>query len=590
MALGDNLSMGELLRRCGLVRQGSFFRIPLFGLLWALGLCRPLLAQFETRTDVPAIASPLALAVGDFNHDGKLDFADATNNLQIFLGNGDGTFQNPVNYLVGTGALFVAAADLNNDDKIDLAVADLNGLYVLIGNGDGTFQAPVLYTTACIPTFVAVDDFNGDHKPDLLVTYSSGNCLYVSVFAGNGDGTFQPSPINTVTAYSPAGTAIGDFNGDGKRDIAIGEQFGTLSQVGIMLGNGNGTFSEGETYPVGSFPTAATTADFRGNGKLDLAIATLYGGTTLLLGNGDGTFTQGGSLATVDADWVLSADFNGDGKTDLAVASQEIPIAGVYVALGNGDGTFQTPAFYLAGTNDRFAAAGDFNGDHRTDLAIPDYRYGGVVVLLNTGEASFSPKTAINFPFQLVGAASPEQTVTLTNTGTAALSVSSFKVTGPFQQSNNCGKKVAAGAKCKIEITFKPQNTNNVTGTVTISDSASSKPQVIELTGAGTLVKLSPLKLAFGNEKVGTKSAPQTVTVSNQGSTALSLTQVYVGGTNYQDFLQSNNCPTSLNAGASCTVTVAFDPIKTGTRSAVLGFTDNGGGSPQTVPLNGTGD
>jgi hypothetical protein len=149
---------------------------------------------------------------------------------------------------------------------------------------------------------------------------------------------------------------------------------------------------------------------------------------------------------------------------------------------------------------------------------------------------------------------------------------------------------VAAGAKCKIEITFKPQNTDNVTGTVTISDSASSKPQVIELTGAGTVVRLTPLKLAFGDEKVGTKSGPKTVTVTNQGSSALSLTQVYVGGTNYQDFSQLNNCPTSLNAQASCTVTVTFDPVKTGTRSAVLGFTDNGGGSPQTVTLTGTGD
>jgi hypothetical protein len=566
------------------------FAARALGALLALVLSGPVAcAQFETRNTISAVPHPWSVAVGDFNHDGKLDLADADSNLQVFLGNGDGTFQNPLDYVVGTGALFVTAADLNHDGKLDLALADLNGLYILLGNGDGTFRTPVLYTTTCIPTFVTTGDFNGDHKLDLLVTYSSGNCLYVSVFLGNGDGTFQPTPINTTTSYLPVGTAVGDFNGDGKLDIAIGEQFGTLSQVEIMLGNGNGTFSPGAIYPVGSFPTDVIAADFRNNGKLDLAVATLYGYTTVLLGNGDGTFTQGQNLAAYTATWLLSADFNGDGKPDLAVTEQSFP-AGVNVLLGNGDGTFQTPVFYLEGTEANFVAAGDFNGDRKTDLLVTDYAPGDLIVLLNTGVATFSPNAPVNFPFQLVGTSSPSQTVTLTNTGTKALSISSFKVTSPFQESNNCGKSLAAGAKCKIQITFKPQNTNNVTGTVTISDSASSKPQIIELSGAGTVVKLAPGKLTFGDQKVGTQSAPQTVTLSNEGTTSLTLTQIYVGGTNWRDFSETNNCPSSLNAQATCTVTVTFDPITTGARSALLEFSDNGGGSPQTVSLSGTGD
>ncbi len=555
----------------------------------AVGAASTALAQFEARNTVSAVPHPWSVAVGDFNHDGKLDFADSDSNLQIFLGNGDGTFQSPLNYLVGTSTLFVTAADLNHDGKLDLAVADLNGLYILMGNGDGTFQTPVLYTTPCLPLFVSVGDFTGDHKPDLLVAYSSGNCLFVSVFPGNGDGTFQPAPINTTTSYNPAGTAVGDFNSDGKLDIAIGEQFGTLSQVEIMPGNGDGTFSPGAIYPVGSFPIDVTAVDLRSNGKLDLAIATLYGGTAVLLGNGDGTFTPGVGLATPDADWVLSADFNGDGKPDLAVAEQSFP-AGVNILLGNGDGTFQSPVFYLEGAEANFAAAGDFNGDRKTDLLVTDYAPGNVIVLLNTGVASFSPSAPINFPFQLVGTSSPAQTVTLTNTGTKALSISSFKITSPFHETNNCGTNLAANTKCTIKITFKPQNSNNVTGTVTISDSASSKPQVIELSGAGTFVKLAPAKLAFGNQKVNIQSAPQTVTVSNNGGAPLSLTQIYVGGTNWRDFSETNTCPSSLNAQASCTVSVTFDPTRTGNRTAVLGFADNGGGSPQTLPLSGTGD
>jgi hypothetical protein len=546
-------------------------------------------AQFETRS-ATSTGSPLsAIALGDFNHDGKIDVAAADTSLQIFLGNGDGTFGAPQNYLSDTGTIYVATADFNHDGNLDLAVADLNGLHILMGNGDGTFQTPVLYTTPCIPIYVSTGGFNGDHNLDLLVTYSGANCLYVSVFLGNEDGTFKSAPINTATSYSPSGVAAGDFNGDSKIDLAVGEQFGTLSQVEILLGNGDATFTSSQVYPVGSYPVSATAADFRKNGKLDLAVATLYGGITILLGNGNGTFTPGTTLDLAECESVLSADLNGDGKLDLVVTELSFP-AGINTLMGNGDGTFQSPMFYLEGKEANFVAAGDLNGDHKTDLVITDYSGASVISLLNTGAASFSPNAPINFPFQLVGTVSPAQNLTFTNASSKALSIAAMRITSPFHETNSCGGSVAPGAKCKIEITFKPQNTNTVSGTLTISDSASSKPQVIEVSGTGTAVKLAPSKLAFGEEKVGSASAPQKVTVSNQGSTALSLTQIYVGGTNYRDFTQTNNCPSSLKADASCVVTVIFDPTHTGARSAVLGFIDNGGGSPQTVTLTGTGD
>jgi hypothetical protein len=572
-----------------LTRPPRFLHAAALALIYAAGQGSLALAQFETRSSTPTDLSGFSLAVGDFNRDGKLDLAVASNDLQVFLGNGDGTFQLPANYLTGTGAIFVAAADLNGDGKLDLAVADLNGLFILMGNGDGTFQTPVAYTTACIPVFVATGDFNGDKKLDLLVTYSSGNCPYVSIFLGNGDGTFQTTPINTTPLYSPTAPGIGDFNGDGKLDLAVAEQFGTISQVEILLGNGNGTFSAGAIYSVGSSPTSVAVADFRGNGKLDLAVATLVGGTDVLLGNGDGTFQANGGLATPDADWVLVADFNGDGKPDLAV-SQGQP-SGAAVALGNGDGTFQPVTFYPAGKDAPFVAAGDFNGDHKTDLVLPYYSFSYyVTVLLNAGVVSFSPTTPVNYPIQLVGTASPRQTVVLTNTGTTALSIKSLSTQAPFQAHSTCGSSVAAGSKCKINVVFKPQVIGSVTGTVSIVDSASSKPQVIELIGVGTVVGFSPVALTFPAQKVGTKSPPQNVTLTNHGATALAVTQIVVEGTNYQEFFQTNNCPTSLNAGASCTIAVTFSPTKMGTRRAVISVEDDGGGSPQFVPLTGTGD
>ncbi len=542
--------------------------------------------SLETRSSTPAEASPFSVVVGDFNRDGKLDFADATNSLQIFLGSGDGTFHAPHNYLVGTGALFVTTADLNGDGKLDLAVADLNGLFVLMGNGDGTFQTPVAYATSCTPAFVATGDFNGDKKLDLLVTYSSGSCSYVSVFLGNGDGTFQSTPINTSPSYAAAATGIGDFNGDGKLDLAVAEQFGTISQVEILLGNGNGSFSLGAIYPVGVFPDSVAVADFRSNGKLDLALATLYGGTDVLLGNGDGTFQSFGGLATPFPVWVVAADFNGDGKPDLAVALQGPPTS-VDVALGNGDGTFQPPTPYPVVKEAVSLAVGDFNGDGKTDIIVPDYVFGNVILLLNTGAVTFSPTTQLHFLSQLVGTASPAQSVTLTNTGKTALSISSMTVLGPFQASNTCGSSVAAGANCTITAMFKPKATGGVTGGISIVDSASSKPQVIELTGAGTVVKLSPGALSFPPQKVGTTSPPQTVTLTNQGTAALSIKLIYTWGADALAFSETNTCPASLDTGASCNIAVTFSPKKTGTRSARLVAEDNGGGGTQEIVLTG---
>jgi len=559
----------------------------LLSLVWST----PSLPQFETRSDTTAQAHPFVVAAGDFNGDGKLDFADATNSLQIFLGNGDGTFQAPTDYLSNSGVLFVVAADLNGDKKLDLIVSNLSGLYVLMGNGDGTFQNPVSYSVPCTPALLAVGDFNGDKKPDLLVTYRA--CSFFSIYLGNGDGTFQQPGINTTPPFgAPSGTGIGDFNGDGVLDVAVGQQFGGISEVQIFLGNGDGTFSTGTAYNVGSEPESVTVSSFRGNGTQDLAVATLSGQTDILLGNGEGTFQSGRPLKALNAVWVLNSDFNGDGLPDLAIASQGSVVkpAGVYVAFGNGDGTFQPPNFFAAGNIGLVSlAAGDFNGDFRNDLIIPNYGPGDIIVLLNTGAAKFAPTIPIAFAPQLIGTASAPQTVTLTNTGKSSLSISRMSVRPPFQASNTCGSSVAPGATCDINVVFQPNAIGNLSGLLNISDSASSKPQVIELSGAGTAVAFSPSSLTFPPQKVGTQST-QTVKLANHGRSALSITLIYTGGTDYRYFAQTNNCPSSLAAGANCTISVTFTPQKAGTFTAVLGVEDNGGGSPQTIPISGSAD
>jgi hypothetical protein len=467
-----------------------------------IGLSGRAFPQFETRSKslVSPLPGPLSVATGDFNHDGKLDVAVASayenagrysNQIQVLLGKGDGTFQPAVNYTAGRAPGSVAVADLNNDGKLDLIVANSvdDSVSILLGNGDGTFQPAMNFATRQDPIVVLVGDFNNDGKLDIAtlnVSDSTGNCDCVAVLLGNGDGTFQEPPIVTTLPFPPQGLAAGRLNADDKLDLAATVEFGGISEVQVLVGNGDGTFQWGATYPVGPSPNSITVADLNGDSKLDLVVAETGGmGVGVLLGNGDGTFQPRVDYITNAATWVAVADLNLDGKPDLVVANLTFP-PGVTVFMGNGDGTFQNGVYYADGKDNRFVAVGDFNGDHQPDIVVPDFLYGDVIVMLNTGVVSLSPNTPLNFHGQKTGTTSTPQTVTLTNTGKTVLTISAMKATGQFGMTSTCGTSVAAGANCTISVTFSPKTLGAKSGTVSIHDSASSKPQVIELMGAGT--------------------------------------------------------------------------------------------------------
>lgn len=211
--------------------------------------------------------------------------------------------------------------------------------------------------------------------------------------------------------------------------------------------------------------------------------------------------------------------------------------------------------------------------------------------------ASLSP-TSIAFGSEAVGATSAARTVTLSNTGKAALSITSLGIKGSsssnFAETNTCGKSLAAGAKCTISGTFTPSATGSRTATLTILDNASGSPQTVSLTGTGVraapVASLSPSSLAFGSQSVGAASTVQSVTLSNTGNAALSITSLALTGTNAASFAQANTCGRSLAAGANCTVSVTFRPSATGSSTASLSITDNASGSPHKVSLSGTGN
>lgn len=551
-------------------------------------------AQLETRGAfaVPQLY-PLAAASGDFNRDGKRDVAviglEGTQ-VAVMSGNGDGTFRSPVIYPLADNTSAIAAGNLNGDGNVDLAVVVGHGssaeIGVLLGNRDGTFQTPMYFPVDAATTgLLEIADFNGDGFPDLAVNSACSEYWCVGVMLGVGDGTFQTAIY--ADSSGPA-FAIGDFNGDGNPDIASG---GCTSvggcAIGILLGNGDGTFQNGASYSTTWGATSIAAADFNKDGKLD--VAAISGGTVgvVFLGDGDGTLQPPLSLPTITGGGSLQfSDFNGDGNLDLVFSGDYYPHSTVEVLLGNGDGTFRPEATYPAGATAAGMVVGDFNNDSQSDLVVADETGDDVITLLNTGVVSFSPTTPASFGTTVIGTTSNPQTITLTNGGTTNLSISSIKATRQYEISTTCGGGVAPGANCAITVTFTPRTIGNKTGTVSIVDSASSKPQVIELTGTGTEVSLSPTKLNFGTNKVGSKTTLP-VQMTSEGTTTISISSISIPGTVYTE---TNNCGSQLGAGATCTIEVTFIPASKGKIPGTLSITDNGGGSPQTVGLTGTGD
>jgi hypothetical protein len=216
------------------------------------------------------------------------------------------------------------------------------------------------------------------------------------------------------------------------------------------------------------------------------------------------------------------------------------------------------------------------------------------VSLSGTGIVPVTLSTSsLSFGNVLVGSSSTAPAVTLTNHQSVSLTNIAITVTGAaFSQVNTCGSSIAAGAQCTVTVTFAPTTSGAQTGTVKITDSASNSPQTISLKGSGVLpVTLTPATLAFGDENVGTTSAPETETVTNNQKVALTIDSITITGADEGDFAETGTtCGSTLAAGAKCTITLTFTPVATGARSATLKLTDSASTSPQTAKLTGTGE
>ena len=596
-----------------------------------------------------SFASPLGIAQADFNRDGILDLAIAHSDgtVVLLLGKGDGTFL--ASPAVATGSLSafsVATSDLNGDGNQDLVVlvgTASNNVAILLGNGDGTFQAATLVNANGFPRLAIVNDFNGDGKPDLAVANS--NCSFVtcppgsvSILLGDGHGGFGAARTDLATDTDPTYLALADFNGDGKLDMVVSTQVN--NDVNVFLGNGNGTFQNFTTYPVGMGPGFILATDLNGDGSSDLAVVAVcdndptcqHSAVSILLGKGDGTFSPSVQYRTGKfSDAIVSGDFNGDGKVDIATSNSGT----VSVLLGNGDGTFRAQKVIAIPNGLGSLVAGDFNRDGKLDLAGTENTPGLVAILLGNGDGTFqSPMTfqTGQTPYGLV-------TVDFNDDGILDLATANgnpFNISvllgngdGTFQNHvdyadptvsfphylsvadlNGDGETdLIVGDVFGVFVifygngdgSFQPGFSNSAAGGIVFTAAGDlngdGAPDIVATAPNTNLVSIYisipaaapfPSTTNFGTQTVGTTSTPRKVNLSNSGVAPLTISGISISGRNAADFAQTNNCGATLAPGARCSLKVTFTPTAKGSRSAVVIFTDNAIGGTQRVTLKGT--
>jgi len=350
------------------------------------------------------------IATGDFNGDGIPDVVmgnwccDTAVGISVFLGRGDGTLLPGVNYGSGGNLAYVAVADFNKDGKLDIAAVDnsLGQVDIFLGNGDGTFPATPSATIATNDSDsrkIVVADLNGDGYPDLVVANANG--ATAGVIMNDGTGAFLaqvPYTLNGL-AYS---VAVADVNGDGKLDLLLPEN--ATGNLAVLLGNGDGTFQGENDFSLGNNPVDIAVGDLNGDGKLDVAATmddyTNGMGIAVALGNGDGTFSPGNvppypsSLQSNFAynsvpDNLRLVDLNGDGILDVVYTNHQYGTVGV--VFGNGDGSLSLPTEYPTGQWAFGIALADLNGDGAVDVVTASTNMSEASVLLNNSGSKELP-------------------------------------------------------------------------------------------------------------------------------------------------------------------------------------------------------
>src|SRR6267154_1580136 len=574
-------------------------------------------------TLAPATASPAVngsphFATGDFNHDGKIDLAvpnGSGSTVSVLLGNGDGTFQAPVIYNTDTNgnAYALAVGDFNADGNPDLAVTNIGTgsatISVLLGNGDGTFQLQVPYVVGNHPSAVVVGDFNGDGDADVAVTNQDDNTL--SVLLGNGDGTFQ-AQVTYAVGNSPAALVAADLNGDGNVDLVAAN--GSDNTLSVLLGNGDGTLQAQATYAVGNSPSALATADLNSDGNPDL-VAINEGDNTVsvLLGKGDGTLQPATAFSVgAGAAGLATGDFNGDGLADVASVGNTAPSsATVLLSEHTIIATATGVSLSTPGTHEVLASyPGD--SDHGASQSAP-IAVAGPALTATTTVLSASPNPASagqSVPFTVTVSPTPTGTstgtvsfydgatllgtVTLNSGGVATLSTSSLmsganSITAAYSgnatfaaSTSSVLTETVAGSGMTSTTTLLAASPNpavvgqQVTFTATVSPAPTGTPtgtvsfyNGATLLGTGTVNSAGIATFATTGLTAGTASITAVYSGNAGFATSTSATLNLTVGSASVYTVTAPQTPFTVMAGDSVDVNVSVQPVGGGYNNVV---------------------
>ncbi|MFQ5453031.1 MAG: FG-GAP repeat domain-containing protein, partial [Candidatus Zixiibacteriota bacterium] len=348
-------------------------------------------ALFDVPVNYYTYRTPYAICSFDFDGDNDNDLAVALYGIDyvsVMLNDGNGAFPNNISMSVGDGPLALYAANLNNDNKIDLAVvnSNSNNVSILLNNGDGTFQSAVNYNVGTAPSSVFSCDLDNDYDNDLtVVNYSSyaGGFYHISVLLNNGDGTFQNEATYPVGSW-PIAVFGSDFDNDGYNDIAV-TSFGQ-DLVSVLINNGDGTFISLDNYTSSYGPNSVFSCYLNNDNFNDLAVSNSSSDkVSVFFNNGDGTFEPEvtfsvGSLGYYPTS-IFCADFDGDDDNDIVTANKNSN--NISILLNNGDETFQPAINYFAGTGSRSVCSADFDGDNDKDIAVANFDADTVSIFFN---------------------------------------------------------------------------------------------------------------------------------------------------------------------------------------------------------------